>query len=60
MLSEHDLQKLNEQSVGNMELFEQEQKCGCFFCGKIFGSVSTKEIAAAATSTHQQGKGILL
>lgn len=38
MLSEHDLQKLNEQSVGNMELFEQEQKCGCFFCGKIFSS----------------------
>ncbi|MCI7334547.1 MAG: cytoplasmic protein [Oscillospiraceae bacterium] len=38
MLSERDLQKLNEQSVGNMELFEKEQKCGCFFCGKIFGS----------------------
>lgn len=38
MLSEHDLQKINEQSIGNMELLEEEQTCGCFFCGKIFSS----------------------
>lgn len=38
MLSENELQKINEFSVNNMEFLEEEQKCGCFFCGKIFNS----------------------
>ena len=38
MLSENELQKINEYSINNIPLLEEAQKCGCFFCGRIFDS----------------------
>ena len=43
MLSENELQKINELSVDNMALLEEEQKCGCFYCGRIFDSSEITE-----------------
>ena len=38
MFSEAELQKINEYSINNMSSLETEQKCGCFYCGRIFES----------------------
>ncbi len=38
MLTEKELQQLNEFSVSNMAQLEAEQQCGCFYCLQIFSS----------------------
>ena len=43
MLSENELQRINEFGINNMDSLEKEQKCGCFFCGKIFNSSEITE-----------------
>ena len=38
MLSENELLRIHEFSSCNMQEFEENKKCGCFYCGKIFDS----------------------
>lgn len=43
MLSENELQKINEYSINNIQSLDETQKCGCFYCGRIFDSSEIAE-----------------
>lgn len=38
MLSENEMLRIHEFSSGNMDEFDENKKCGCFYCCRIFES----------------------